>query len=154
MPDERGSEYSPTFVYRRKKKEGDGTREKVPLATDLHIVFKKGGVTVTDKGGAEKSDRNTTKGDEVHLTFPPSKKINAGDGVDPPPEPKDGEDAPEAPAAPPGSSCKPTFRHSDPDFPPIHYWYWTHTKYNGKSKKWENYDGKHHEGNPTGWEHE
>ena len=160
MPNERGSEYSPTFVYRRekKKKPDDGktkVREpKMPLATDLHIVFTQGGVTVTNKDNAEKVDRETTRGNVVHLTFPPSKKIKAGDGVDPPPAPKDGQDAPEAPESPPESSSKPTFRHSKPDFPPIKEWWWTHTRWNKKKKRWENYEGTHHKGNPTGWEHE
>lgn len=126
----------------------------MPLATDLHVIFKKGGVIVTDKGCAEKLDRENPKGNEVHLTFPPSKKIKAGDGIVQPAKPKNGQDAPEAPAAPPESSCKPTFRHADPNFPPIVRWYWTHTRWNGKKKKWEDYKGKTHKGNPTGWEHE
>lgn len=153
MPDERGSEYSPTFVYRREKKE-EGTTTRMPRATDLHIVFTKGGVAVTDKGCAEKSDRRTNKGNEVHLTFPPDKKIDAGNGVDPMPQPKNGDDAPDAPTPEPGSSCRPTFRHADPDFPPIDHWYWTHTRWNGRTKQWENYEGPHHQGNPTGWEHD
>ena len=62
MPNEPGSVYKPTFVYRRKEmkpKGGGKTKEKLPpmpLATDLHIRFTKGGVTVTDIGGAERPD--------------------------------------------------------------------------------------------------
>lgn len=159
MPNERGSEYKPTFVYRRKEmkpKGGGKTKEKLPpmpLATDLHIRFTKGGVTVTDIGGAERSDRKTAKGDEVTLTFPPSKMIKAGDSVGDPPKSKKGDDAPQAPEPPAESSCKPTFKHADPDFPPIDEWWWTHKRSDGKGG-WENYEGPHHRGNPTEWEHE
>jgi hypothetical protein len=148
MADDRGSQYSPTFVYRREK-EGGGTQPKAPLATDLHVTFNKGGVSVTDKAGAEEVDRKDTKGDEADFKFPPSKKIKAGDHVKEP-KPKKGDDQPEAPKPPPESSFTPTFHHSDPTFPGIKEWWWTHTRWNGSA--WENYEGPHHTGNPTGWE--
>ncbi len=152
MADERGSEYSPTFVYRRKKSPpGSTTTVRPPLATDLHIVFSEGGVSVTNKGGAEKSDRANTGGDTVNLTFPRSKKIHAGEPVTEPATPAGG-DQPEAPAPAEGTSCTPTFRHGKPDFPPIKEWWWTHTRRKGEG--WENYEGTHHTGNPTGWETE
>ena len=158
MPDERGSEYSPTFVYRRKekiKKPNGSTVEIIPpkpFATDLHIIFKEGGVSVKDTGNAGRAEPMTTKGNEAHFTFPPHKKIVAADGVDPAPEPNEGDDEPQAPPAPPESSCTPTFRFGKERFPEILEWWWTHTKWSKRLKTWVNYDGPHHQGNPTGWE--
>ena len=97
-----------------------------PLATDLHIEFAKGGVTVTNKGAEAASfSYGNTQRNSVDIFFPrgaplksapytqPS-KVNEHGAIDPPEQP------------PPGTSTKPTFTHADPEFPRITKWYWTY----------------------------
>jgi hypothetical protein len=147
----RGSQSSPTFVnYGGKKGAGD-TVEKGPKATDLHIVFNKGGVGVKDAPNSEEINRKTANGDEVDIIF--KKPIDsAGPPPPQPPEPADGSDYTPPADPPPGTSYNPTFDHADPQFPGIKTWWWTHKKWvhskNGNPGHWQVYEGEHHEGNP------
>jgi hypothetical protein len=147
----RGGESSPTFVNYGPKPGPGGTAEKGPRATDLHIVFNKGGVEVKDAPNAEEIDRKDAKGDEVEIIF--KKPIESTPQPPAQPEPADGSDYVAPPDPPAETSYNPTFHHSDPTFPGIKEWWWTHKKWVKKHGHtpghWEKYDGDKHTGGPS-----
>lgn len=124
------SEYSPTFVNWDKEASrpvGGGMfeRKASPAATDLHIVFNKGGVTVKDKGKeADGWEYGDTRRNSVDLTFPDDKPINSSPYQPPASLQPNGTVVP-APQPLPGTFTTPTFTHNDPKFPGIKEWWWT-----------------------------
>ena len=124
------SEYSPTFVNRDKAPKPTGGKEVIrspsPAASDLHIVFNKGGVEIKDKGSAEKADYGDAQRNSVDLTFPADKPIQPAPYLPPATPQPDGTPAVTPPSPPNGTFTTPTFTHSDPVFPGIKEWWWTH----------------------------
>jgi hypothetical protein len=147
----RGSEYSPTFVNYGGSQGSGATATKGPRATDLHIVFKKGGVEVKDAPNAEEIDRKTTEGNQVDIIF--KSPIESAGPQPNPPEPTPGSDYVPPREPPGGTTYNPKFAHSDPTFPGIKEWWWTHKKWVAKRGKrpahWETYEGDHHTGSPS-----
>lgn len=124
------SEISPTFVNRDPNPPPAGgtttTAKKRPNATDLHIEFNKGGVTVKDKGSAKEFDYGDAQRNSVDLYFPDDKPIAPAPYLPPATPGKDGDPVQPPPSPPPGTTATPTFTHDDPKFPGIKSWYWTY----------------------------
>jgi hypothetical protein len=133
------SVYRPTFVNWDKEASqpvggagGMAARKASPAATDLHIKFSKGGITVKDMGAeAVKSEFVDANGNPnnsrqfVRLTFPAGTPINSSPYVAPAKLQPNGTVDPPSTKPLPGTSTKPTFEHPDPSFPAIEEWWWT-----------------------------
>jgi hypothetical protein len=125
------SEYSPTFVNwdETASRTTNGFQaergRRSPPATDLHIVFNKGGIEIKDNGTeAEKAEYGDDRRNSVDLTFPGDRPINSSPYMSPAALQPNGTVSP-PPTALPGTSTKPTFTHPDPKFPGIKEWWWT-----------------------------